>query len=79
MRLSQRAIALLAILLTILPLSASVSAEEKPWREIRSPHFRVITNGREAAGRRVARGFEQMRGVFANEFQDIVWNRRNHF
>src|SRR5271168_3004328 len=68
MHLSNRAVPLLAILLTILPLSASVSAEEKPWREIRSPHFRVITNGREAAGRRVARGFEQMRGVFANEF-----------
>lgn len=56
---------LLAIL-TILP--KLTYAVEKPWREIRSPHFRVITNGSEGAARRVANAFEQMRSVIASEF-----------
>jgi tetratricopeptide (TPR) repeat protein len=43
-------------------------ADEKPWIEIRSPHFRVITNGGEGSGRRVARQFELMRAVFATQF-----------
>jgi tetratricopeptide (TPR) repeat protein len=49
-------------------LCPSAFSAEKPWREIRSPHFRVITNGSESAGRHVAREFEQMRAVFASEF-----------
>lgn len=55
-------------LLVVVLLCALGLSEEKPWREIRSPHFRVITNGSEGAGRHVAREFEQMRGVFASEF-----------
>ncbi len=55
-------------LLAVILLSTSGFSEEKPWREIRSPHFRVITNGSESVGRHVAREFEQMRGVFAEEF-----------
>src|SRR5437867_10510966 len=42
--------------------------EYKPWLEVRSQHFRVITNGSEGAARRVSREFEQMRAVFANQF-----------
>jgi tetratricopeptide (TPR) repeat protein len=53
---------------TILLLTTSAMSEEKPWREIRSPHFRVITDGSEGAGRRVAREFEQMRGLFDDRF-----------
>jgi tetratricopeptide (TPR) repeat protein len=56
------------LLLAVVLLGASGFSEEKPWREIRSPHFRVITNGSEGAGRHVAREFEQMRAVFAEEF-----------
>src|SRR6267378_4196953 len=40
----------------------------RPWIEVRSQHFRVITNGNERAGQRVAHEFEQMRAVFANQF-----------
>jgi tetratricopeptide (TPR) repeat protein len=56
------------IILILAALCTSAFSEERPWREIRSPHFRVITNGNEAAGRHVARAFEEMRGVFATEF-----------
>lgn len=41
---------------------------EKPWTEVRSPNFRVLTNGSAGDGRRVAREFEQMRAVFALAF-----------
>jgi tetratricopeptide (TPR) repeat protein len=43
-------------------------AGEKPWTEVRSPNFRVLTNGSANDGRRVAREFEQMRAVFAMGF-----------
>jgi tetratricopeptide (TPR) repeat protein len=43
-------------------------AGEKPWIEVRSPNFRVLTNGSANRGRRVAREFEQMRAVFAVGF-----------
>jgi hypothetical protein len=43
-------------------------AGEKPWTEVRSPNFRVLTNGSAGDGRRVAREFEQMRAVFALAF-----------
>jgi len=56
------------VLVVALLLSTSAMSEEKPWREIRSPHFRVITNGSEGAGRHVAREFEQMRNLFADQF-----------
>ena len=60
--------ALEGLLLVVVVLCASGFAADKPWREIRSPHFRLITNGSDGAGRHVAREFEQMRGVFASEF-----------
>lgn len=47
--------------------AASFSAE-KPWTEVRSPHFRVLTNGSADDGRRVAHEFEQLRYVFATLF-----------
>ena len=48
--------------------SPVAQAGEKPWTEVRSPNFRVLTNGSAADGRRVAREFEQMRAVFAMGF-----------
>lgn len=43
-------------------------AKEKPWSEVRSPNFRVLTDGSAGEGRRVAGEFEQMRAVFAVGF-----------
>ncbi len=48
--------------------STLASAQQKPWIEVRSPHFQVFTNGSEADGRRVALDFEKMRYVFATKF-----------
>lgn len=53
--------------LTIL-LSSAAAFADKPWTEIRSPHFRVLTNGDLNDARHVAREFELMRYVFATAF-----------
>ena len=45
----------------------SARAEDR-WTEVRSPHFRVITDGSEKDGRRVAEQFEQMRYVIHYRF-----------
>jgi len=61
-------------LLTLLLLGGtprSSHAGEKPWIEVRSPNFRVLTNGSANEGRRVAREFEQMREVFALSFSKM--------
>src|SRR2546426_3082147 len=47
------------------------SAREKPWTEVRSPYFRVLTNGSQKDARRIAREFEQMRSVFAVGFPNM--------
>ncbi|MDQ1405598.1 MAG: hypothetical protein QOG55_1227 [Acidobacteriaceae bacterium] len=46
----------------------SSPAADKPFTEVRSPNFRVLTNGNEHEARRIALEFEQMRAVFAMEF-----------
>ena len=45
------------------------AAAENTWREIRSPHFRVLTDASEHDGRMVASEFEQMRYVFVLLFK----------
>ncbi len=40
------------------------------WREVDSPHFRVVTDGSDREGRNVAKEFEQMRAVFIVRFND---------
>ncbi len=40
------------------------------WTEVRSPHFRVLTDGSTQEGQTVAAGFEQLRHVFALTFND---------
>jgi tetratricopeptide (TPR) repeat protein len=47
------------------------SAGEKAWIEVRSPHFRVLSDGSDREVRRVAREFEQMRTVFASGFPNL--------
>ena len=48
--------------------ASSASAFEKPWIEVRSPHFRVLTNGSQNDGRQLAREFEQMRYLFSYQY-----------
>ncbi|HUM03940.1 MAG TPA: DUF1570 domain-containing protein [Terriglobales bacterium] len=55
----------LSLLLFLAPFAL---ASDRPWREIRSPHFRVITDGSENDARNVARAFEQMRAMFSAQF-----------
>ena len=52
----------------LLGLSGWLGAQDKPWLEVRSPHFRVASNGSDHDARHVARAFEQMRAVFASQF-----------
>ena len=61
---SRRLTILLAL---ILAHTVSATAAEKTWTEVRSAHFRVLTNGSQNDARHVAREFEQMRFVFAED------------
>jgi tetratricopeptide (TPR) repeat protein len=45
-----------------------VDAGEKPWTEIRSEHFRLLTNGNVSEARHIIHEFEEMRFVFATGF-----------
>jgi len=59
------------ITLSLCALFSSFRAHaEQTWLEVRSPHFRVLTNGSVGDGRKVANEFEQMRHVFATRFHD---------
>jgi tetratricopeptide (TPR) repeat protein len=49
-------------------LAGSSFASDKPFTEVRSPNFRVLTTGSEHDARRIALEFEQMRAVFAVGF-----------
>src|SRR5215472_1958901 len=52
----------LFLLSFLIPVSAS--AADAPWLEVRTEHFRVITDAGEKNGREVAAHFEQMRAAF---------------
>lgn len=64
-----RAVLLAGCLLLALPSTAV--AGEKPWMEVRSQHFRVLTNGNLGDARHVAHEFEQMRYVCARLFPNF--------
>jgi hypothetical protein len=49
-------------------VAANLAGGEKPWTEVRSPNFRVLTNASANDGRRAAREFEQIRALFAQGF-----------
>jgi tetratricopeptide (TPR) repeat protein len=55
----------LSALLIFVFFTAAASAGEKPWTEVRSPNFRVLTDAGAGDARKVAHEFEQMRNVFA--------------
>jgi len=62
-----------ALSMVLLGLAASHPgrAAEKRWTEIRSPHFRVLTDSSDSSARRVAREFEQMRVALNDVYPGI--------
>ena len=58
----------LVLLFFVLLFSGRLISEQKPWIEIRSPHFRLLTNGDETEARHVLLNFELMRSVFESQF-----------
>jgi hypothetical protein len=61
-----------AVAFWLLQLGNVAKAEDKSWMEIRSPHFVLMTNGSEGAGRHAAKQFELMRAVFASQFPGLT-------
>jgi len=62
----------IALIYALVPLFAGSSfAGEKTLAEVRSPNFRVLTNGSDHDARRIALEFEQMRAVFAVGFPNM--------
>lgn len=55
-------------------LTAPLFAASSPWIEVRSRHFRVITDANEKQGHDVAQRFEQMRGIFGGMFNKSTLN-----
>jgi Tfp pilus assembly protein PilF len=55
----------LPVLLALLMVAGVCTASEKPWIEVKSPHFRVLTDSGEGDGRLVAREFEDFRALMA--------------
>ncbi|HMF92182.1 MAG TPA: tetratricopeptide repeat protein [Candidatus Angelobacter sp.] len=58
-----RSFALVLVALAAATCASGQTAE--PWTEVNSPHFSVVTDAGEKAGREVAVHFEQMREAFA--------------
>jgi hypothetical protein len=58
----------LLMALSVMAAPRNASAATKAWIEVRSPHFRVLTDGSIGDGRHVALDFENLRYVFATEF-----------
>lgn len=65
----RRLLPCLVIFSSFLQTSRSLA---QTWREVQSPHFRVVTDGSERDGRDVAKEFEQMRSVFELRFEHAV-------
>jgi tetratricopeptide (TPR) repeat protein len=56
---------------TILLACLSCAASDNGWAEVRSQHFRVITDGSERDARRVAREFEQIRFAMSSVYPKL--------
>lgn len=69
MRSKSFCVALLLVFMASVPLIARARAVT--WTEVRSPHFIVVTDASEKAGRRVADEFERIRGVFRRAFPQM--------
>jgi tetratricopeptide (TPR) repeat protein len=53
------------LLVLVASLASFAQGAEKPWIEVKSPHFRVLTNAPAGYARQVALEFEKLRAVFA--------------
>lgn len=60
-----------SVLVTLVLAGISCAASDKEWAEVRSQHFRVITDGSESAARRVAREFEQIRFAMSSVYPKL--------
>ncbi|HEY6253078.1 MAG TPA: tetratricopeptide repeat protein [Candidatus Angelobacter sp.] len=58
--------------IVLLALAPPTTWAEEQWIEVQSPHFTVLSDGGEKAGRDLGRQFEQMRSVFAQLFSRQV-------
>lgn len=65
---AMRPVARVAAVVSCMVLLLTSKGFAQTWREVQSPHFRVVTDGSERDGRDVAKEFEQMRSVFAGNF-----------
>jgi len=65
------AVSRLVLASLLLLLSMRCFASEKEWIEVRSEHFRVVSDGSDQDARRMAREFEQMRAVFSRQFSAL--------
>jgi Tfp pilus assembly protein PilF len=57
--------------LVFVSFSGRAFAGDKPWIEVDSPHFRVLSDGSDKDARRVASAFEQIRAVLADHFPNF--------
>jgi len=55
----------------LIAIAMPLHATDKGWIEVRSPHFRVLTNHSEKEARDVALGMEQIRAVFAESLPGL--------
>jgi len=53
------------LVLLLVFLATTAVAADRPWLEVKSPHFTILTDADEANGREVAWQFEQMRAALA--------------
>jgi tetratricopeptide (TPR) repeat protein len=59
------------VLILLLFIPHTCAGGERTWIEVKSPHFRVLTDAGAGDGRRVAREFERLRAVFAARFPEF--------
>ena len=62
----------LRLALFVVFVCGGLAGQDKGWTEVKSPHFRVITDGSEGDGREIAARFEKMRAVFASQFPGFL-------
>ena len=62
---------LLLVISVLATCLAAARDKVENWIEVRSPHFRVLTNGSQGDARDVAKEFEQLRHLFAEQYPEF--------
>src|SRR5215472_8786455 len=62
---------LVCLFVCVAGVAGTACGGEKPWIQVKSPHFRVLTDAGAGDGRMVAREFERLRAVFAARYPDF--------